>query len=181
MAAKKIVQTPDFVNGLLRSADEIDKLLNPKLHPRTVLYKLGHGEKKLKELSSEELKELGKYQARVVLMVLAVELALKLLWEGQKGKPATPDHNIDQLFGDLSGPLKVQIQSEYCEQAKSPPPGWETPDKIFRLLKDASIKWRYLVEESNFPRYFMQAKYLKYATLSVLKAGETPAEKNEQP
>ena len=26
MAAKKIVQTPDFVNGLLRSADEIDKL-----------------------------------------------------------------------------------------------------------------------------------------------------------
>ena len=50
MAAKEIVQTPDFVNGLLSAADEIDKLLDPELHPRTVLSKLGHGEEKLEGL-----------------------------------------------------------------------------------------------------------------------------------
>ena len=173
MAAKKIMQTSDFVKGLLKSADEISALLNPnKLSPRFLLTKLHDDEVKLKDLSCKERQELGMYQARVILMVLAVELALKFLWEQYKGKPANKDHKIHQLFNELCPSLQVQIQSEYCKLAESPQSGWETPNKIFELCKDASVQWRYLVEESNFPEYVMQAEYLKYATLSVLRVGE---------
>ena len=173
MAAKKIAETPDFVKGLLKSADEISSLLNPcKISPRVLLTKLHDTDVKLADLSSEERQELGMYQARVVLMVLAVELALKLLWEQYKGKSANQDHKIHQLFNELSPCLRIQIQSEYFKLAQSPPSGWETPDKIFELCKGASVQWRYLVEESNFPQYVMQAKYLKYTTLSVLKVNE---------
>ena len=182
VVAKKIAETPDFVRGLLKSADEISNLLNPeKIHPRVLLQKLNDvesDEEKLGKLSPEERQELGVYRARVVLVVLAVELALKFLWEQDKGKPAKRDHKIQQLFNELSPHLKVQIRSEYSNLAKSPPNGWETPDKVFDSCKGASVQWRYLVEESNFPNYVMQANYLKHATLSVLLAGEKlPEEK----
>ena len=178
MTAKKITETPDFVKGLLKSADEISSLLNPsKIPPRVLLTKLHDDEVKLADLSSEERQELGMYQARVVLMVLAVELALKLLWERYKDEPAPQNHKIDQLFKDLCPSLQIQIQSEYCKLAKTPPEGWETPKKIFELCKDASVQWRYIVEGKNFPKYMMQAKYLKYTTLSVLKVGERLTQK----
>ena len=60
MAAKKIPETPDFVKGLLKSADGISKLLNPdKIPPRVLLAKLGRSETGLTELSPEERQELG--------------------------------------------------------------------------------------------------------------------------
>ena len=173
MAAKKIKETPDFVKGLLKSADEISNLLNPEsMPPRALLMKLHDDEVRLEDLSSGERQELGMYQSRVVLMVLAAELALKFLWEQDKGKPAKPNHNVHQLFHGLSNSLQVEIQSEYCERAKSPPNGWETPERIFESCKNASVQWRYLVEKRNFPKYVMQAEYLKYATLSVLQLGK---------
>lgn len=181
MAAKKITETPDFVKGLLKSADEISNLLNPeRMPPRVLLTELHGDEVKLAALSPQERQELGTYQARVVLMVLAVELALKLLWELDKGKPANNDHNIHELFNDLSCSIQVQIQSEYCKLAEPSLSGWETLDKIFELCEHASVQWRYLVEESNFPKYVMQAEYLKYATLSVLQVGEKLAKRNEE-
>ena len=176
MAPKKIMETPDFVKGLVRSSDEISKLLTPDYMPaRGLLAKLHNGEVKLADLPPNERQELGIYQARVVLMVLAVELALKYLWEQSKGKSSNPNHNTQELFNGLCCSLRVQIQSEYSESAESPPCGWETPDKIFELCKDASVKWRYLVEEINFPKYVMHVRYLKYATLSVLRVGELTA------
>ncbi len=182
MAAKKVKETPDFVKGLLTSADGISTLLNPdKMPPRLLLKKLQDDKVTLGQFTSEECQELGMYQARVVLMVLAAELALKLLWEQDKGKPASKHHGIDQLFDELCGPLQAQIHSKYCEQAQSPPGGWETPGQIFKLLKNASVQWRYLVEKSNFPNYVMQAKFLKHATLAVLQVRGTLAQGSEEP
>ena len=180
MADKKIAETPDFVKGLLKSADEIRKLLNPKISMRVLLEELGKHEKKLEDFSSEERQELGVYQARVVLMVLAVELALKYLWEQDKRKASKPNHKINELFNTLCPSLQDQIQSEYCKLAGSPPIGWETPTKIFELCEGASVQWRYLVEEHNFPKYVMQAKYLKYATLSVLQVSEKLPQRSEE-
>ena len=178
MAVKKITETPDFVKGLLKSADGVSELLNPnEMHPRDLLHKLRKGEKHLEGLLPDELQELGIYQARVVLMVLAVELALKYLWQQYNGTPAGGHHDIHTLFRCLSCSLCDKIQSEYRELAESPPTGWETLDEMFKCCKDASVKWRYLVEEPNFPDYVMQATYLKYATLSVLRVSEKLAQK----
>ena len=178
MANKKITETPDFVKGLLKSSDGISELLSPaEIHQRSLLNQLHNDDEKLADLSSDERQELGMYQARVVLMVLAVELALKYLWEQNKGTKADDHHKINHLFNGLPHSLQDQIQSEYCKLAEPPPSGWETPKKIFELCKDASVKWRYLVEECNFPNYVMQAKYLKYATLSVLRVSENLAQK----
>ena len=112
---------------------------------------------------------MGIYQARVVLVVLATELALKFLWEHDKNKPANKDHKIDKLFNDLSSPLRCQVQLEYEQLAKSAPIGWRTVGDVFTLCRDASVQWRYLVEESNFPDYIMRAQCLIHATESVLR------------
>ena len=182
MADKKISEPPDFVKGLLKSADETSKLLDPnKVSPRDLLTKLEDG-RELKKFSPEERQELGIYQARVVLMVLAAELALKFLWQHVQSyntKPKGTGHNLSLLFSNLPHHYRVDIQSEYCKRATSPPDGWETPGKIFELCKSASVQWRYLVEKNNFPKYVMQAKYLKYATLSVLEIAEGLALENE--
>ena len=165
------METPDFVKGLLESADAIDKLLDRnKISPRYLLDKLTYAE--LEEMSPAERRELGIYQARVVLVVLAAELALKFLWELEKGKPAGNQHDLDALFKGLSCPLRVQLQDEYWKQANSPPCGWETLRQVFERCKDASIQWRYLVEKPNFPRYDMHATYLKYAALTVLQVSK---------
>ena len=113
-------------------------------------------------------------------MVLAAELALKFLWEQvqeDQTKAAGMDHDLDRWFDCLPLDLQVEIESDYCKQAESPPPaGWETPAQVFEFCKDASVEWRYLVEEKNLPKYEMRAKWLKYATVSVLKVGEKLAE-----
>lgn len=174
MPAKKVEETPDFVEGLLNSADEIYNLLeHGNDSARHVLQRLKSSETKLTDLTSTERQHLGIYQARVVLIVLAVELALKFLYQKDKSKAARPNHKIDELFNDLSACLQEQITDKYCKLANPPPERWENPKQIFELCKEASVKWRYLVEENNFPDYAMHATYLKYATLSVLEVAET--------
>ena len=75
MAGKKIPEIPDFINGMLKSADSISQLLNPeKIHPRDLLQKIHDDQVKLECLTHEERRELGLYQSRVVLVVLAAEL-----------------------------------------------------------------------------------------------------------
>ncbi len=176
VADKKIMETPDFIKGLLKSADAVDKALDPsKIPPRYLLNKLTYA--KLEEMPPAERRELGIYQARVVLIVLAVELALKFLWEREKGNPAGNQHDLDALFKGLSCPLRVQLQDEYWKQANSPPYGWETLQQVFERCKGASIQWRYLVEKPNFPTYVMHATYLKYAALTVLQVSKQFAPK----
>ena len=170
MPPNKMPETPDFIKGLLRSADEISNLLeHGNDSARQVLQRLKNGDIKLKDLNTTEIQHLGIYQSRVVLIVLAVELALKFLYEKDKSKPAHKSHKVNVLFNDLSPCLREQITEKYCTLANTPPEGWETPKRVFEHCKNASVKWRYLVEENNFPDYAMQATYLKYATRSVLE------------
>ena len=181
MPKKKIPETPDFIQGLLKSADEIYNLLeHGNDSARQVLQRLKSGQIKLKDLNGTEIQHLGIYQSRVVLVVLAVELALKFLYEKDKSKPAGQNHRVDELFNELSPCLQKQITDKYCTLANTPPEGWETPKQIFELCKKASMKWRYLVEEDNFPDYAMQATYLKYATISVLQVAEAFPQNEEK-
>ena len=63
MADKKIRRTPDFVEGLMKSADEIDKLLtSSEMSPRYLLTKLD-GDINLENLLPEQRQALGIYQA----------------------------------------------------------------------------------------------------------------------
>ena len=173
MPDEKIPETPDFIRGLLKSAEAIDKLLkNSEVPQRDLLKKLGDQDKKLEDFSPLERQELGIYQARVVLMVLAVELALKRLWEQEKGTAAKKDHKINDLFNELSDLRQDEINAEYSKLAMSPPACWEEPKKILERCKGASVQWRYLVEEKNFPDYKMQARYLKLLSLSVLQVSK---------
>lgn len=179
MPAPKIPETPDFVKGLVKSADQIYMSLpQGNGSGRYLLQRLKSGEVRLEELSGSQRQLLGMYQARVVLMVLAAELALKFLWQQTNPEPAGDGHNLDKLFNGLKKCLQIKIEVKYSERCKAhqpaapPPEGWETPKQAFELCKDASIRWRYLVEEKKFPDYAMQATYLKYATLSVLQVAE---------
>lgn len=176
MAESKIAETPDFVNGLLDSADAVAELRNLKgVSPRVLLTKL-QDPQDVASLSPKERRELGIYQARVVLMVLAAELALKFLWERHTGTPAKQNHRMHEVFKKLTPTLQAQIQSEYNKGAKSPPPGWKNADDIFELCNNASVQWRYLVETNNFPDYEMQATYLKLLTRSILQVAKTHKE-----
>ena len=113
-------------------------------------------------------------------MVLAAELALKFLWQQTNPEPAGNVHNLDKLFKGLKKCLQTKIEVKYSERCKAhhPPEGWETPKQAFELCKDASIQWRYLVEEKRFPDYAMHATYLKYAILSVLEIAEILTKKD---
>ena len=79
VAKKKSQQTPDFVMGLLESADLIGESLPHS--PRWLAEGISHGKQKVANLDSEQRQELGRYQGRVVLAGLAAELALKWHWE----------------------------------------------------------------------------------------------------
>ena len=97
---RKIPHTPDFVKGLLISADEIPKALSGELEPRKVL---AQKHTKIDKFTSVEIHELGMYQGRVVLVALAAELALKFVWETENGgEVAKTTHNLHTLFGKLS-------------------------------------------------------------------------------
>lgn len=180
MAGKKIPETPDFIRGLLKSAESISELLNPEhTHPRYLLQKIHNEEVKLEDFTSEERGELGLYQSRVVLVVLAAELALKFLWnyipEGNK-RPSERKHELSLWYKRLPTCVRDQIGAEYCARSDSSPLGWETPEGVFKSCKGASVQWRYLIEEGNIPDYVMHARCLIDATLSVLKVGEKLAE-----
>ena len=180
VAGKKIPETPDFIRGLLKSADSISELLNPEhTHPRYLLQKIHDDEVKLENLTSEDRGELGLYQSRVVLVVLATELALKFLWnyipEGNK-RPSENNHELSLWYKRLPISVRDQIEAEYCARSDSPPPGWETLGRVFISCRGASVQWRYLVEEGSIPDYVMHATCLIDATLSVLTVGENLAE-----
>ena len=168
MAKRKVPETLNFVEGLLRSADEIPNALSGELEPRKVL---AQEHTKIAKLEPEQIQDLGKYQGRVVLVALAAELALKFAWEKEHpGKgPAPGRHDLVKCFAQLSDTLKEKIRSEYRGRVTNPSgKEWETPDRVFRTCRKAFEGWRYIVEEGNYPNYIMRATYLKEATLSVI-------------
>ena len=172
VAKKKILQTPDFVKGLLESADLIGESLPHS--PRWLAQGIAHGKPKVANLDSEQRQDLGKYQGRVVLAGLAAELALKWLWERDNQPSSSKNcHDLLFLFNELSDDLKVEIRAAYLQRACLCEPGWESADKVFKICKNAFVDWRYVVEEGGFKDYVMHATYLNHATLSVLQVGET--------
>ena len=176
---KKIQQTPDFVKGLLESADLIaDGLPNS---PRWLAQGIAHGKRKVSNLDSEQRQDLGKYQGRVVLAGLAAELALKWLWEWDNHPRSSKGcHDLLILFNELSEDLKEKVRAAYLQRACPSEPGWESADEVFNICRNAFVDWRYVVEEGGFKDYVMHATYLNHATRSVLQIGEIHP-KEEQP
>ena len=178
MASKKIAETPDFVRGLLNAADKMsNSRISNKVASRDILSRSGD---ELASLSPADVQELGSYQARVVLVVLGAELALKFLWQHvQDGKcrPAWNDHELSHWFNKLPCSLKAQIEIEYLRLSEMPPVGWKSAKDVFEFCEGASVKWRYLVEEDSFPDYVMQANCLKDAVLSVLQVANAVSSK----
>ena len=171
VAKKKIQQTPDFVMGLLESADLIGESLPHS--PRWLAQGISRGKHQVANLDSEQRKELGKYQGRVVLAGLAAELALKWLWERDNQPSSSKScHDLLVLFNELSEDLKGKIRASYLLRACPCEPGWESADKVFKICKNSFVDWRYVVEEGGFKDYVMHATYLNHATLSVLLVGE---------
>ena len=169
MPSRKRKETLKFVEGLLCAADEIDIYaeFGAALHPREKL----HGKFNIGNATPEEVREMGKYQARVVLVSLAAELALKVAWERENpGKTAAAKHDLQHWFKKLPGPLRKKIEIEYRERTILPKSGWKTAGQVFGKCKDSSLEWRYIVEEGEGPEDIMRATYLKEATLSVVAA-----------
>ena len=133
MPAPKIPETPDFVKGLVKSADQIYMSLpQGNGSGRYLLQRLKSGEVRLEELSGSQRQLLGMYQARVVLMVLAAELALKFLWQQTNPEPAGDGHNLDKLFNGLKKCLQIKIEVKYSERCKAHHPA-APPPKAGRL------------------------------------------------
>ncbi len=165
---RKVPVTLDFVKGLLVSADEISNALSRELEPRKVL---AQKHTDIVTFEPEQIRELGKYQGRVVLVALAAELALKYAWETENQGGAPWGHNLRKLFDNLSESLKERIRSEYRRRVTDPlEEDWETVDEVFRICCKAFEDWRYIVEDGSYPNYIMRATYLKDATLSVIHA-----------
>ena len=99
MPNRKVTQTLDFVRGLMKSADEIDRALSGELEPRKVLAKKHTN---IAKLDPGQIQELGMYQGRVVLVPLAAELALKYLWETENAGGAPVGHDLLKCFNRLS-------------------------------------------------------------------------------
>ena len=139
MTGKKIPQTPDFIRGMLKSANSISQLLNPEnIHPRHLLKTIHSDEVKLEDLKPEERRELGLYQSRVVLVVLAAELALKFLWNyipEDVGRPSERNHELSLWFNRLPACVRADIEEEYSKRSDSPPMGWETPEELVSEVK----------------------------------------------
>ena len=177
---RKIPQTPDFVKGLLASADLIGESLPHS--PRWLAQRISRGEPKVASLDPEQRQELGEYQGRVVLAGLAAELALKWLWERDNHPcSAKSCHDLVILFNELSEDLKGKIKAGYLRRALPCEPGWESADRVFNICSKAFVEWRYIVEEGGFKDYIMHVTYLNHATRSVLQVGETLLERSEEP
>ena len=170
MPKMKIKQTPNFIKGLLESADLVSEhLVDGEFHPRENLTKRHD----ITNCPPETLRKYGMYQGRVILVAFAAELALKWLWELESGKAAEKDHALHNWFGKLTGPHQQAVEEEYLTRTGAPPKGWESADQVFNTCNRAFENWRYIVEEDRFPNYVMQATHLKHATLSVLAVAET--------
>ncbi len=164
---RKVPETPDFVKGLLISADEIPRALSGELEPRKVL---AQKHTDIADFNPEQIQDLGKYQGRVVLVALAAELALKFAWETEnQDKAATGGHDLLEYFDRLSDDLKEKIRIEYLKRVTNPlEKEWDNVDQVFTICCKAFEDWRYIVEEGSYPNYIMRATYLKEATQSVI-------------
>ena len=166
MPKRKVPETPDFVKGLLTSADEIPNMLSGELEPRKVL---AHKHTEVANLDPKQIQELGGYQGRVVLIALAAEMALKFAWETENTGGAPISHDLLQLYDGLSDSLKERIREKYQERVTNPKEEvWATPDQVFKICRKAFVNWRYIAEKGKYPNYIMRATYLKEATLSVV-------------
>ena len=168
MAKKKIKETPDFVRGLLKAADLVSSELDGEYHPRDKLNELYD----VSDLEREEIRELGMYQGRVVLVALAAELALKWLWECENKVAAKSKHPLLDWYCCLTPDAKKAIESDYKSRVVNAKSDWETAHSVFKKCNKAFEHWRYIVEEGSFPNFAMQATYLGQATISVLRVGE---------
>ena len=164
---RKVPETLDVVKGLLISADEISNSLSEELEPRKVL---AQKQTKIASLEPAHIRELGKYQGRVVLVALAAELALKFAWEAENQDEAAPaGHDLLECFDRLSDDLKEKTRIEYRKRVTNPlNKEWETVDQVFTICCEAFEDWRYIVEEGSYPNYIMRATYLIDATQSVI-------------
>ena len=164
---RKVPETLDFVKGLLISADDLSNSLSEELEPRKVL---AQKHTKIASLEPAHIRELGKYQGRVVLVALAAELALKFAWEAENQDEAAPaGHDLLECFDRLSDDLKEKTRIEYRKRVTNPlGKEWETVDQAFKICCKTFEDWRYIVEEGKYPRYIMRATYLHDATLSVI-------------
>ena len=170
MPKMKIRQTPDFIRGILKSADLVSGAIEDgEFHPRESLTK----QNDISHCPPERIREYGMYQGRVILVAFAAELALKRLWELENGKAAAKKHPLHEWFSKLSPHHQQAIRMEYQRRATAPPKGWESVDKVFKRCNKAFEHWRYIVEKDSFPNYVMQATHLKHATSSVLEVAES--------
>ena len=170
MPKMKIKQTPDFIRGLLESAELVSaRMEDGEFHPRENLTK----QNDITHCPPETLRQYGMYQGRVILVAFAAELALKWLWELENGKAAAKEHALHYWFTKLTCEHQEAIKEEYQRLAHTHVEGWESADVVFQKCNTAFENWRYIVEEDRFPNYVMQATHLKQATLSVLAVAET--------
>ena len=170
---RKRKETPDIVDGLIKAAKIIDQqLAQGKGNPRNVKM-----ENKILEPA-----DFGRYQARVVVMALAAELALKVAYEQQYPEPAPRIHDLQELFDKLCEETKRKIEVKYgvllkkyqqhsLEKGCSLEDYWATASQLFKKCKDTFVDWRYIEEEGQPPDPFiMRATLLGYAAKSVVQA-----------
>lgn len=170
MPKMKIKQTPNFIRGLLESADLVSaEIEDGEFHPRESLTK----QNDISHCPPERIKEYGMYQGRVILVAFAAELALKWMWELENNEAAANKHPLHDWFSKLCPQHQQAIREEYKRRTDAPPNGWESADEVFKTCNRAFEHWRYIVEEDSFQNYVMQATHLKHATLSVLEVAET--------
>ena len=164
-AQHKIQQIYLLVGGLLTAADKIGTMNTFERHYlRSCI--------EWTKFTDQEIQSFGRYQGRVVLIALAAELALKAAWEKEDSekKVAPLYHRLKDLFDCLPADLQAKIEFEYKNCAKAPDPGWETPKLVFEKCNDAYKTWEYLGEKGKKPEWRMEAKWLKVATLAVIRA-----------
>ena len=170
MPKRRVPETLQFVEGLLLAADGIDRTLNGQLEPRSVL---ANRHRDIHKFEASQIRELGKYQGRVVLAALAAELALKFAWESENTDPAPYGHDLLDLYDSLSDDLKAQINDDYKRGVDaSLGVEWESAYKVLETCRTAFEGWRYIVEDGKYPRYVMRATNLIEATRSVIRSVE---------
>ena len=178
MATRKITETLNFAEGLLKLTAEADNVIgSPGISPRDILTQCGTGA--LSDLRPDILEPLGVYQGRAVLVVLATELALRFLWEREqesKTAVAKNSHTFPDLFKGLSKACRDKIRHRYLEIAPIPKKVWKSLSGIFKRKENSSVQWRYIVEEGKSRPYIMQATYLIALTRAVIEvAREIPS------
>ena len=129
-----------------------------------------------------EPEEIGLYQARVVVIALAAELALKFSYEQENPSEVAPaTHDLRDLFAELSDDKVKAVRKVYArllnqykhqlEQDKKEylEDGWETADHLFENCRYAFEDWRYIEERMPRTPFVMRATLLELGARSVLE------------